>query len=61
MKRLKFKKPFNGMDNAKKLIPESYKIDGNEFEVTDGIESYRVRWDGSLTEFKKNKQRRFKR
>lgn len=50
MKRLKFKKPFNGMDNAKKLIPESYKVDGNEFEITDGIETYRVKWSTSLNE-----------
>jgi hypothetical protein len=45
MKRATFKKPFNGMDNALKLIPESYKVDGNEFELTDGVETYRVRWD----------------
>lgn len=45
MKRAKFKKPFNGMDNALKLIPESYKVDGHEFEITDGVDTYRVRWD----------------
>ena len=50
MKRLKFKKPFNGIDNAKKLIPESYKVDGKEFEITDGIETYRVKWSTSLNE-----------
>lgn len=50
MKRLKFKKPFNGMMNAKRLIPESYKIDGNEFEITDGIETYRIKWSTSLNE-----------
>lgn len=50
MKRLKFKKPFNGMDNAKKLIPESYKVDGNEFEITDGNETYRVKWSSSINE-----------
>ena len=50
MKRLKFKKPFNGMDNAKKLIPESYKIDGNEFEMTDGNETYRIKWESSINE-----------
>lgn len=44
-KRLKFKKPFNGMDNALKLIPESYKVDGKEFQITDGTETYDVRWD----------------
>lgn len=50
MKRLKFKKPFNGMDNALKLIPESYKVDGKEFEITDGVETYRVKWSTSLNE-----------
>ena len=50
MKRLKFKKPFNGMDNAKKLIPESYKVDGNEFEITDGYETYRIKWSSLINE-----------
>ena len=45
MKRLTFKKPFNGMDNALKLIPESYKVDGQEFQITDGTETYNIRWD----------------
>lgn len=45
MKRATFKKPFNGMDNALKLIPESYKVDGNEFQITDGVETYDIRWD----------------
>jgi len=49
MKRLRFKTPFNGMDNALKLIPESYKVNGKEFELTDGIESYRVRWEKTPT------------
>ena len=52
MKRLRFKKPFNGMDNALKLIPESYKEDRKEFEMTDNNETYKVRWEGSLTEGK---------
>ena len=50
MKRLKFKKPFNGMEKALKLIPEGYKVDDKEFEMTDGNETYRVKWEGSLTE-----------
>jgi len=45
MKRLTFKKPFNGMDSALKLIPESYKVDGKEFQITDGTETYNIRWD----------------
>lgn len=52
MKRLKFKKEFNGVGNAIKLIPESYKVDKKVFEMTDGNESYRVRWEGSLNEGK---------
>lgn len=48
--RLKFKNPFNGLNNAIKLIPESYKIDNKEFEITDGNESYNIRWEGSLNE-----------
>ena len=52
MKRLKFKKPFDGVGNAIKLIPESYRTDNKEFEMTDGNETYRVRWEGNLSEGK---------
>ena len=52
MKRLRFKKPFNGMENAVKLIPENYREDKKTFELTDGVETYRVRWEGDLTEGK---------
>lgn len=52
MKRLKFKNLFNGLGNALKLIPEGYKVDNKEFEMTDGNESYRIRWEGNLTEGK---------
>jgi len=50
MKRLKFKKEFNGVGNALKMIPESYRVDNKEFEMTDGNESYKIRWEGTLTE-----------
>lgn len=50
MKRLVFKNPFNGLNNALNLIPESYRVDDKEFEMTDGNESYKVRWEGTLTE-----------
>jgi hypothetical protein len=46
MKRLKFKKDFNGLGNALKLIPESYKTNNKVFEMTDGNENYRIRWEG---------------
>jgi len=52
MKRLKFKKEFNGVGNALKLIPESYKVDKKEFEITDGNEFYKIRWEGSVNEGK---------
>jgi hypothetical protein len=50
MKRLKFKKEFNGVGNALKMIPESYKVDNKQFEMTDGNESYKIRWEGTLSE-----------
>ena len=52
MKRLKFKSPFNGLGNALKLIPEGYKVDKKEFEMTDDVETYKVRWEGNLNEGK---------
>jgi hypothetical protein len=50
MKRLKFKKEFNGVGNALKMIPESYKVDEKIFEMTDGNETYKIRWEGTLNE-----------
>lgn len=52
MKRLKFKKEFNGVGNALKLIPEAYKVDKTVFEMTDGNEKYRIRWEGTVNEGK---------
>ena len=52
MKRLRFKKPFNGVENALNLIPESYRVDNKTFQMTDGNENYEVRWEGSLNEGK---------
>tara|TARA_R110000796_G_scaffold252137_1_gene385318 strand:- start:14290 stop:15426 length:1137 start_codon:yes stop_codon:yes gene_type:complete len=52
MKRIKFKKPFNGVGNALKLIPEAFRVDNKQFEMTDGDESYKIKWQGSLTEGK---------
>jgi len=50
MKRLRFKKEFNGVGNALKMIPETYRINNKTFEMTDGNESYRIRWEGTLSE-----------
>jgi hypothetical protein len=52
MKRLTFKNEFKGLGNALKLIPESYKVDEKVFEMTDGNETYRFRWEGNLSEGK---------
>jgi len=52
MKRLRFKNEFKGLGNALKLIPENYKVNAKEFEMTDGNESYRIRWEGNLSEGK---------
>jgi hypothetical protein len=50
MKRLKFKKAFNGVGNALQLIPEGYKVDKKEFQMTDGNENYEIRWEGTVNE-----------
>ena len=50
MKRLVFKNEFKGIENALKVIPESYKVNGKEFHMTDGNEKYEIKWEGSLTE-----------
>lgn len=52
MKRLNFKSAFNGLGNALKLIPESYRTDNKVFEMSDGNESYKIRWEGTLNEGK---------
>jgi hypothetical protein len=31
------------------LIKEDYKVDGNTFLMTDGNETYKVRWEGDNT------------
>tara|TARA_R110000796_G_scaffold19237_5_gene57798 strand:+ start:819 stop:1829 length:1011 start_codon:yes stop_codon:yes gene_type:complete len=50
MKRLRFKTPFNGVGNALKLIPEGFRVNNKKFEMTDGQESYKMKWVGSLSE-----------
>lgn len=54
MKRLRFKKDFDGVGNALKLIPEAFRVDQKEFEMTDGKETYRIKWEGSLNEGRAN-------
>lgn len=52
MKRLKFKKDFDGVGNALKLIPEAFKVDNKMFEMTDGKETYKIKWEGTINEGK---------
>ncbi len=50
MKRLRFKKTLGGAENAVKMIPESYRVDDKVFEMTDGNETYKIKWEGTLSE-----------
>jgi len=58
MKRLKFNKQFEGINTTQKighaltLIPEHYKVDKKEVEITDGNVTFRARWEGTLNEGK---------
>lgn len=45
-----FKKSFKELGNPINLIPESYKVDSNEFVLSDGNETYRMRWEGDVNE-----------
>jgi hypothetical protein len=50
MKQLNFNKQFNGLANALNLIPENHKLDKNTFIMSDGNESYKIRWEGTVNE-----------
>jgi len=50
MKRLNFKNEFTSEEQMKELIPEHYKTDQHVFLMTDGNQTYKVRWDESLNE-----------
>lgn len=50
MKRLNFKNEFRSEAEMKKLIPENYRFDGHVFLMTDGNQTFKVRWDESINE-----------
>lgn len=50
MKRLNFKNEFKTENQIMDLIPEHYKYDGHIFLMTDGNDTYKVRWDEPLNE-----------
>jgi len=50
MKRLNFKNEFTSIEEVKELIPENYKIDENIFLMSDGNQTYKLRWDDTIKE-----------
>lgn len=50
MKRVKFKKEFNSINEALNKVPETLKEDNKVFEMTDGNKTLKVRWEGTVTE-----------
>lgn len=50
MKRLNFKTEFSSVEEVKELIPENYKVDEHTFLMTDGNQTFKMRWDESLNE-----------
>ncbi len=50
MKRLNFKNEFTSIEEVKELIPENYKIDENVFLMSDGNQTYKLRWDDTIKE-----------
>lgn len=49
IKRLTYKTKFKDEKHALTLIPEGYKVENNIFILTDGDQSYKVRWEGNNT------------
>lgn len=50
MKKVTFKKEFKNLEEALTKIPQEMKKDKNIFEMTDGNKTFKVRWEGTLTE-----------
>lgn len=50
MKRLNFKTEFTSVEEVKELIPENYKVDDHTFLMTDGNQTFKMRWDETLNE-----------
>ena len=47
IKRLKYKTQFVNEDIALKLIPQEFKSNNTIFEMTDGVKTYKIRWEGN--------------
>ena len=52
MKKVTFKKEFKSLESALTMVPNVLKENKNIFELSDGNKTYKVRWEGSLTEGK---------
>lgn len=52
MKKVTFKKEFNSLEEALTKVPKVLKEDMNVFQMTDGNQTIKVRWEGTLTEGK---------
>jgi len=50
MKRVTFKTELKDLKDALSRIPEVLKEDQKVFELTDGNKTFKVRWEGTLTE-----------
>ena len=50
MKRLNFKNEFTSVEEVKELIPENYKVSDHTFLMSDGNQTFKMRWDESLNE-----------
>lgn len=50
MKRVKFKKEFNSIQEALTKVPAELREDKNVFEMTDGNKTIKVRWEGTVNE-----------
>jgi hypothetical protein len=47
MKRLRFKKEFINAEHAIELIPDNFKVNDLEFELTDGKNTFKIKWVGN--------------
>lgn len=52
MKRVKFKKEFDSIQEALTKVPAELREDKNVFEMTDGNKTIKVRWEGTVNEGK---------
>ena len=47
MKKITFNTNFDGLNKTLQLIPESYKVNGKKFIMSDGEQSLKIKWAGN--------------